>query len=150
METKELESLHVLVVDDDSFLRDICATLLRELGVRSITEAADGSEALRLIRSSIEAYDVILCDIDMPVMDGFEFLKQLRSNKYIKHNDIPVLLLTSGAEERKVHDAIHLGIHGYLLKPMSKNDIRDYIFTAANSDPIDPKTLKKSRTDRGP
>ena len=53
-------------------------------------------------------------------MDGFEFLKQLRSNKYIKHNDIPVLLLSSGAEERKVHDAIHLGIHGYLLKPMSK------------------------------
>ena len=100
METKELESLHVLVVDDDSFLRDICSTLLRELGVRSVTEAADGSDALRLVRSSIAAYDVILCDIDMPVMDGFEFLKQLRSNKYIKHNDIPVLLLTSGAEER--------------------------------------------------
>jgi two-component system chemotaxis response regulator CheY len=143
METKELESLNVLVVDDDAFLREICATLLRELGVRSVTEAKDGSEALRLVRSTISVFDVILCDIDMPVMDGFEFLKQLRSNKYIKHNDIPVLLLTSGAEERKVHDAIHLGIHGYLLKPISKNDIRDYVFTAANSDPIDPSTVNK-------
>ncbi len=53
METTGLESLHVLVVDDDSFLREICSTLLRELGVGSVTEATDGSEALRAVRSSI-------------------------------------------------------------------------------------------------
>lgn len=143
METKTLESLDVLVIDDDAFLREICATLLHELGVRSVTEAKDGSEALRIIRASVNRFDVIMCDLDMPVMDGFEFLKQLRTNKYVKHSDTPVLLLTSGAEERKVYGAIELGIHGYLLKPMSKNDIHHHVLSAISQPPIDPDTVRR-------
>ena len=61
METKELESLDVLVVDDDAFLREICATLLRELGVRSITEAKHCGSLDRRFRCSMSSYATSTC-----------------------------------------------------------------------------------------
>jgi chemotaxis protein histidine kinase CheA/ActR/RegA family two-component response regulator len=109
----------VMVVDDSVTLRQNVVTTLQKAGYRALT-ARDGQEALEKLRSG-EAVDVILCDIEMPRMNGFEFLTQYRQDTTI--SDIPTIMLTSRQGDKHRHLATGLGAVGYITKPYLERDL---------------------------
>jgi DNA-binding response OmpR family regulator len=103
----------VLLVEDDSFLRDICAKKLTKEGF-SVFEILNGEQALKNLEK-IEP-DIILLDIILPAIDGFEVLKQIRSNKNKKIKQTPVIMLSNLGQEDDVKKALDLGANDYLIK----------------------------------
>lgn len=103
----------VLLVEDDSFLRDICAKKLTKEGF-SVFEILNGEQALKNLEK-IEP-DIILLDIILPAIDGFEVLKQIRSNKNKKIKQTPVIMLSNLGQEDDVKKALELGANDYLIK----------------------------------
>lgn len=105
--------LKVLLVEDDSFLRDICAKKLTKEGFL-VFEVPDGEQALKNLEK-IEP-DIILLDIILPTVDGFEVLEQIRSNKNKKIKQTPVIMLSNLGQEEDVKKALNLGANDYLIK----------------------------------
>jgi two-component system, chemotaxis family, chemotaxis protein CheY len=117
--------LNVLIVDDSEVMRSILKRVLKlsgfELG--EIYEAGDGKEAL----SKLEQYwiDIVLSDINMPVMNGVELLKTIKeSEEYFK---IPVIIVSTEGRNEKIEEIINLGAAGYITKPFRPEDIRNTI-----------------------
>ncbi len=135
-----MKSLNILVIDDEPFIRNLIARLLRDLGVRKVVEAKDGAEGLNKVSLHI---DLIICDLEMPNMDGFEFVRQLRTLDSIPKPTVPVLILTGHGDENSVRGAIDLGINGYLVKPVSKQALESRISKAVTSPMIDPAVFRK-------
>jgi CheY-like chemotaxis protein len=118
-----MEKNVILLVEDDEL--DVISVRRSFSGLENDCElhtAYNGIEALKLLRESNSklAPDIILLDLNMPKMNGIEFLKILRSDEELKH--IKVFVMTTSAD---VHDRTHteeLGISGYIIKPLSYND----------------------------
>ncbi|MDO8593251.1 MAG: response regulator [bacterium] len=103
----------VLLVEDDSFLRDICYKKLRKEGF-SVFAAVDGEEALKKI-DEMEP-NIVLLDIILPSIDGFEVLKEIRASKNKAVKDVPVIMLTNLGQEEDIKKALGLGASDYLIK----------------------------------
>jgi len=101
----------ILVVEDEQGIQRVLCDKLREEGF-SVLEAKNGEEGLAIAKSSHP--DLILLDILMPIMDGIEMLKRLRTDEWGK--GVQVILLTNLSEEEKVSNAMELGIFDYLVK----------------------------------
>jgi len=112
-----VKSLRVLIVDDSSVMRKIVERALRQAGlnVSEVLEASNGAEALAEVQKG--ALDIILSDINMPVMDGLEFLKHLAALDSAK--GIPVVMITTEGSEARVVEALSAGARGYLRKPFT-------------------------------
>lgn len=104
----------VLVVDDDAQNRDVLARRLRRIGY-TVSEAADGSVALRSLR--VQEFDLILLDMIMPGLDGFQVLTTLKSEPSLR--EIPVIMLSALDEENGIARCIELGAEDYLSKPFN-------------------------------
>lgn len=118
-------SLNVLVVDDCDVIRTMIAKTLRlaRLPLGEVREAANGAEALDLLGSSW--IDLVLADINMPVMDGAEMLERMRSRP--ETADVPVIVVsTEGARER-VDELMAKGVSAWVRKPFTPEEIRDAI-----------------------
>lgn len=101
----------ILVVDDNpKYLADA----LPMYGY-NVTVANDGLEALKILEQNENAFDIILLDVMMPNMDGWDTLKAIRSNKKIKY--IPVIMITAVSEEQKVVSGLKIGADDYVVKP---------------------------------
>ena len=113
----------VLVVDDSAAIRKILQRVLRQTGmtIRTIHEAGDGQEALELLKQHPAA--LILTDINMPKMDGLQFLAALKASE--QWRDIPVVMITTEGGEAKVSDAVKLGAAGYVRKPFTADQIKE-------------------------
>ena len=107
-----------------------------------VSSATDGVNGLKLLDESEDGFDLIICDLEMPNMDGFEFVRKLRGKAPSNNADTPVLIVTGHSEEESVHSAIEAGIHGYLVKPVSKQALEKRIIAALSSSAIDPEMLK--------
>ena len=107
----------VLVVDDEYYTRKVIRTLLMSIGVKRIFEAGDGFDALDSIR--ISPPDIVLLDWEMPKLDGPSFVRTVRSPETFPHPDLPIIMLTAHSERSRVIEAARLGVHEYLLKPVS-------------------------------
>jgi len=103
----------VLLVEDDSFLRDICAKKLTREGFR-VFEIIDGAEALKNLEKINP--DVILLDIILPTVNGFEILEKIRANGDKKISQTPVIMLSNLGQEEDVKKALGLGANDYLIK----------------------------------
>lgn len=103
----------VLLVEDDSFLRDICYKKLKKEGFNVIA-AVDGEEAVKKVGEFKPA--IVLLDIILPVMDGFEVLKEIRSSKDKAVKEVPVIMLTNLGQEEDNKKALDLGASDYLVK----------------------------------
>lgn len=125
-----MKPVRVMIVDDHAIVREGLRTLLsEEPTIEVITEAVNGMEAVRLATSWRP--DVILMDLVMPEMDGISATRQIRQQT----PQSQVLVLTSFAEDRRVHDAIQAGAIGYLLKDVLRLDLLRAIHAAARGEP---------------
>ncbi len=106
-----MNNKHILVVDDSVDTRDLYQEVLQDAGF-DVNTVIDGQEALLEVKKDI--YDLILLDIMMPVFNGVEFLKQLKTVVITKPPCI--VLLTNLAHEQVIHEALLLGAHSYLIK----------------------------------
>lgn len=106
----------ILVAEDRPASLELIRTILESAGYQVI-EAADGQEALE--KASRNAIDLVLLDLQMPKLDGFGVLKQLRSDSSFRHT--PILALTASAMESDRDRALAAGFSGYITKPV---DIR--------------------------
>ncbi|MBM3573442.1 MAG: response regulator [Alphaproteobacteria bacterium] len=113
----------ILVVEDNSFIRSTAVKVLRTIGVRHITEAIDGTSALRKIAA--QSQHLIVCDIEMQPMNDLEFLKILRASTPADQPVVPVKFLTSHAESEIVLQAKKLGVDPFLVKPISQVKLKE-------------------------
>lgn len=108
--------LNFLIVDDFSTMRSIVRSLLRELGYNNAAEAEDGAVALRMLH--LGKFDFVVCDLSMPVMNGFELLAAIKLDASLKH--LPVLMVTAEARRDDIVRAAREGAAGYIVKPFAK------------------------------
>jgi len=113
--------LRFLIVDDFSTMRRIVRNLLKESGYAEADEAEDGVVALQKLRNS--NFDFVVSDINMPNMNGFQLLKEIKSDDKLKH--IPVLMVTAEARKEDIVLAAQSGAAGYIVKPFTKATLED-------------------------
>jgi len=120
-----MKPVSVLIVDDSSVMRKIVGRSLRQAGldVGQVFEASNGSEALSLAREN--PLDLILSDINMPLMDGLEFVRQLRGIE--STHETPVIMITTEAGEAHVVQALSFGASGYIRKPFTPEQIKERV-----------------------
>lgn len=115
--------LRFLVVDDFSTMRRIVCNLLKESGFTVMEEADDGQSALTKLRSS--HFDFVVCDINMPNVNGFQLLAEVKKDPALRH--IPVLMVTAEARKEDILLAAQLGAAGYVVKPFTKAILEDKV-----------------------
>ena len=120
---EQIQSLAVLVVDDNQYTRKMVRNLLINCGVKEVFEAADGIAALDAIRSI--GPDVVVLDWEMPLLSGAELVRIVRSPGVFPTPDIPIIMLTAHGERWRVVEAVRLGVHEYLIKPVSAKSLYD-------------------------
>ncbi len=118
-----IQSLCVLVVDDNQYMRKMIRNLLVNCGVKDIYEAADGIAALDAIRTM--APDIVILDWEMPMLSGPELVRIVRSPGVFPTPDIPIIILTGHCERWRVVEAVRLGVNEYLTKPVSAKALYD-------------------------
>ena len=115
------DDLKFLIVDDFSTMRRIVRNLLKEIGYNNADEAEDGQIALNKLRNG--AFNFVVSDINMPNMNGFELLREIRADDNLKK--LPVLLVTAEAKKEDIVLAAQLGANGYIVKPFTKATLED-------------------------
>jgi CheY-like chemotaxis protein len=118
-----IQTLSVLVVDDNQYMRKMVRNLLVNCGIKDIYEAADGIAALDIIRTVVP--DVVILDWEMPLLSGAELVRIVRSPGVFPMPDIPFIMLTGHCERWRVVEAVRLGVNEYLTKPVSAKAIYD-------------------------
>jgi two-component system chemotaxis response regulator CheY len=119
------KNLNILIIDDSKFIRDVVRRMLKGMGVKNVYEAANGTDGLMTVMD--EKLDLILCDLSMEPVNGFEFVAALRSHESRHLRTLPVLILTIHDELDFIAHAREMGIDGYLLKPVSPLRLKERI-----------------------
>lgn len=115
--------MRILVVDDFSTMRRIIKNLLRDLGFTNMDEADDGATALPMLKTG--NYDFLITDWNMPVMEGIQLLKEIRSDPKLAH--LPVLMVTAEARREQIVIAAEAGVNGYIVKPFTAQTLQQKI-----------------------
>lgn len=120
-----MSEIRTLIVDDSSVMRKIVERALRQAGLETMVvhEAGSGTEGLDLLRA--KQVDLILSDINMPSMDGLEFLRQLRAQNLAP--GVPVVMITTESSEEHVKQAIQAGAQGYIRKPFTAEQVKERV-----------------------
>jgi CheY-like chemotaxis protein len=130
---QELAELSVLVTDDSHYTREILKTVLRGFGINKVKEADSGLRAFELLDEA--DVDLIICDIEMPVLNGIDFVRMLRSrtrppthgNLRAPDPNTPVIMLTSHAKKSLVDGAREAGANAFIVKPVVPKVLLDRI-----------------------
>jgi two-component system chemotaxis response regulator CheY len=120
-----MSKVRALIVDDSSVMRKIVERSLRQAGIdlEKVIEASNGAEALGAMRDN--AIDLVLCDINMPVMDGLEFVRQAGSLESAK--GVPIVMITTEGSESHVVQALSSGARGYIRKPFTPDQVKEHV-----------------------
>jgi two-component system chemotaxis response regulator CheY len=126
-----MASIRALIVDDSGVMRKIVERSLRQAGLdlAEVWEAGNGLEALALLQEKTP--DLILSDINMPSMDGLEFVRQLRGVESAK--GIPVVMITTEGSESRVVEALSCGARGYIRKPFTPEQVKQHVIPLVTS-----------------
>ncbi len=120
-----MSEIRTLIVDDSSVMRKIVERTLRQagLGLLTVHEAGSGIEGLEVLKT--KPVDLILSDINMPAMDGLEFLRQIRAQNLAP--GVPVVMITTESSEEHVKQAIQAGAQGYIRKPFTAEQVKERV-----------------------
>jgi two-component system chemotaxis response regulator CheY len=120
-----MSEIRALIVDDSTVMRKIVERSLRQAGLNPLVvyEAGSGTEGLDMLRA--KQVDLILSDINMPSMDGLEFLRQLRAQDLAP--GVPVVMITTESSEEHVKQAILAGAQGYIRKPFTAEQVKERV-----------------------
>lgn len=110
---------HILVVDDDSLSRILVKNQLEMAGIH-VTTANDGQYALKLLQDGLNP-DVVISDLQMPVMDGFALLQAIRANQ--NWNTVPFIIISGFDDKTNIQRAAELGADGFLSKPLGRTQL---------------------------
>ena len=124
---EQIASLKVLIVDDEHYMRKVVRTMLLAIGVKSVVEADDGMSGLEAIKK--HAPDIVIVDWEMPLIDGAQFVRMVRSPTDFPAPDVPIIMLSGHGDRWRVVEAARVGAHEYLLKPVSTKALLDRIVT---------------------
>jgi len=120
-----MSEVRALIVDDSSVMRKIVERSLRQAGLDSLVvlEAGSGMEGLDVLRAS--RVDLILSDINMPTMNGLEFVRQIKAQHLAE--GVPVVMITTESSEEHVRQAIQAGARGYIRKPFTPEQVKERV-----------------------
>ncbi len=121
MQASALAGRSVLVADDEPFTRTIVFEIMNKLGSLTVKAVPDGAQGLLEILQRPGGYDIVLADINMPMLNGLVMLHAIRSGLDGMRHDIPVVLLTGNADRHLVEFAAELDADGFLVKPVSQS-----------------------------
>lgn len=121
-----------LLVDDDSINNYLNERLLKKLNIsEEVKVALNGSEAIEVIKSRIETNqnipELILLDINMPVMDGFEFLQNYNGLNFPNKNCVIIVMLTTSTNPKDTERLNNSGISGYVNKPLTESKLKEVL-----------------------
>jgi len=125
--------INVLVVDDSDVIRNMILKTLRlaEVSIGTVFEASNGREALDIIESNW--VDLVLADINMPIMDGIEMLQKLRADE--QYLELPVIIVTTEGATERISELEAAGVCAYVRKPFTPERIRDVVDSVTSSLP---------------
>jgi two-component system chemotaxis response regulator CheY len=103
-----------LVVEDSPMMRQLLVFALARIKVLKVIEADDGVDALRKLTTA--KFDLIITDINMPVLDGLKLVKKIRSDEL--HKDVPIMIVTTEGSAEDRQRALQLGANAYITKPI--------------------------------
>ena len=118
--------MRLLVVDDFRTMRRVLRGLLRDMGLDDVAEAGDGAAALERLRA--EPADLVITDIEMPTLNGFELLSAIKRDERLKH--LPVLMLAAEARKDDIVRCVQAGAAGYLVKPFTRETLEEKLRAA--------------------
>ncbi len=112
--TSQRPRLRCLVVEDSQVMRQLLVFALQRVREIEVTEADDGVDALRKLNGN--RFDIIITDINMPIMDGLKLVKRIRSDETYK--DVPIIVVTTEGSQEDRQRALTLGANAYITKPI--------------------------------
>jgi len=123
-----MKAITALIVDDSSVMRKIVERSLRQAGLElsAVLEAGNGRDALDVLRE--KTVDLIVSDINMPVMNGLEFVENLQQLPELKK--VPVIMITTEGSESYVMKALQCGARGYIRKPFTPDEVKQQVLPA--------------------
>jgi YesN/AraC family two-component response regulator len=110
-----------MVIDDSGTMRQLIVMTLKKMGCSSIVDAPNGKVALEKLASN--SVDIVLTDIDMPEMNGLEFIEQARA----QYSSLPIVILSTHGDEATRDKGLMLGANDYLTKPLSGSKLTDVL-----------------------
>lgn len=131
----DYSNIKALVVDDLDYIRASIISILKDMGITDIHQAADGEVALDKVIGEYEGgapFHVVLCDVHMPNCDGISLLERIRADKRV--GNLPVLMVSSESDASIIKKLIVLGADSYLLKPFSSAALELKINSVLNID----------------
>ena len=112
-------SAKVMIVDNEAFSRKYVTRILEAIGIGAIETALSGADALAKLTEADADIDLVICDIEMPEMTGYEFVRRVRYGTVPRYKDVPILILTGHATEKNVQRAHTHKIDGFVTKPVT-------------------------------
>jgi two-component system chemotaxis response regulator CheY len=109
-----MSEISALVVEDSPMMRQLLVFALHRIKNLTVAEAEDGVDGLRKLAEA--RYDIIITDINMPIMDGLKLVKRIRSDD--RHKDVPIIIITTEGGQEDRQRAMALGANAYITKPI--------------------------------
>ncbi|MFP1133184.1 response regulator [Asticcacaulis sp. W401b] len=126
-----LKNVNFLLVDDNHHMVVIIKTILRGFGAQKVIEARDAPEAFDTLKTN--PIDIIICDYQMPVLDGIEFVQMVRNSTDSPNRHIPIIMLTAHSERTRVISARDAGATEFCTKPVTATELYKKVREIINS-----------------
>jgi len=139
-----LQSLNILLVDDNQHMRAITSAILQSAGIRKIREVSDGAAALECMRD--HPVDLAIVDFNMFPLDGVEFTRLVRNSPDSVNPYLPIIMMTGHSEKSRVFEARDAGVTEFVVKPITAKAIFDRIQACI----VRPRPFVKTESYFGP
>lgn len=140
----DISELRVLLLEDNALTQRLVKSILKSFQVRDLQMMEDGAAGMKLLKHS--EVDIIVCDFDMKLMNGIEFIKEVRRSKDEHIQTIPIIMLTGYTEQHRVVDALNSGVNEFLAKPIAPLQLYKRFVSIIDR----PRTFIRSATFMGP
>ena len=119
----DVENLHILVVDDSSSARSYLIKVLKNIGIKNITEAENGKQGAEIVQE--RTFDLVITDYNMPEMDGRELVEFIRNKSW--QSELPIMMITSERDEKRLAAVKQAGVSAICDKPFEPSHIKNLI-----------------------